>query len=213
MIESVIFDFDGVIADSTNIKTEAFVALYSQFSEEIQSQVKSYHIKHSGVSRYNKIYYFQKEIVNEDFSEKKINKLALQFSAIVLEKVINSKFIPGAREFIEKNYAHLDLHIATGTPQSEIEIIAQEKKLSHLFKSIYGTPLTKTEIVEKILKKFTYNNKNVVLIGDALTDFEGAVNNNIQFFGRVPRGEESIFPENVTVINDLIRLDNLLSGF
>ena len=213
MIESVIFDFDGVIADSTNIKTEAFVALYSQYSEETQSQVKSYHIRHSGVSRYKKIYYFQKEIVNEDYSEKKINQLALQFSEIVLENVINSKFIPGAREFIEKNYAHLDLHIATGTPQSEIEIIAQEKKLSHLFKSIYGTPLTKTEIVEKILKKFTYNNKNVVLIGDALADFEGAVNNNIQFLGRVPRGEESIFPENVTVINDLIRLDNLLSIF
>ena len=55
MIESVIFDFDGVIADSTNIKTEAFVALYSQYSEETQSQVKSYHIRHSGVSRYKKI--------------------------------------------------------------------------------------------------------------------------------------------------------------
>ena len=63
MIKNIIFDFDGVIADSTNIKTEAFVALYSQYSEETQSQVKSYHIRHSGVSRYKKIYYFQKEIV------------------------------------------------------------------------------------------------------------------------------------------------------
>ena len=56
MIKSIIFDFDGVIAESTNIKTDAFVSLYSKYSEEVQATVKNYHLKNSGISRYKKIF-------------------------------------------------------------------------------------------------------------------------------------------------------------
>lgn len=209
-IESIIFDFDGVIADSTNIKTEAFVALYSKFPEKTQSEIKNYHLKYSGISRYKKLKYFQKEIIHEDYSKKAIDGLASEFSKIVLEKIINCKYIAGAKDFIENNYKHIDLFIATGTPQEEIEVITKEKNIAHLFKSIYGTPLTKTEIVKKILDLNKYNKRNIVMIGDAIADLEGAVNNNVKFIGRVQEGEESIFSENETIINDLTELDSLL---
>ena len=213
MIKSIIFDFDGVIAESTNIKTDAFVSLYSKYSEEIQTKVKDYHVKNSGISRYKKILHYQKEILKQDYSEKIINDLADKFSEIILEKVINSEYVKGSKEFIQKNHSNYEFHIATGTPQGEIEIIMREKCLENKFKSIYGTPLTKTEIIRKILTENGYKKENVIFIGDAIAALEGALNNDLNFIGRVPRGESSIFPEKTTVINDLTSLSDLILTF
>ena len=93
MIKSIIFDFDGVIAESTNIKTDAFVSLYSKHPREVQLIVKDYHLKNSGISRYKKILYYQKEVLQEDYSEDVVNDLAKKFSKIVLEKVIQLSLI------------------------------------------------------------------------------------------------------------------------
>ena len=213
MIKAIIFDFDGVIAESTNIKTDAFVSIYNEYSEEVQARVKDYHVKNSGISRYKKILYYQKEILGQNYSEDAINDLANKFSEIVLQKVIESEYVKGSKEFIERYQLNYDLHIATGTPQEEIEIIIQEKNLQNKFKSIYGTPLSKTEIIRKILTENNYKKENVVFVGDAIADLEGASNNDLNFIGRVPKGETSIFPEKTIIINDLTSLNDLILNF
>ena len=213
MIKAIIFDFDGVIAESTNIKTDAFVSIYNEYSEEVQARVKDYHVKNSGISRYKKILYYQKEILGQNYSEDAINDLANKFSEIVLQKVIESEYVKGSKEFIERNQLNYELHIATGTPQEEIEIIIQEKNLQNKFKSIYGTPLSKTEIIRKILTENNYKKENVVFVGDAIADLEGASNNDLNFIGRVPKGETSIFPEKTIIINDLTSLNDLILNF
>ena len=213
MIKAIIFDFDGVIAESTNIKTDAFVSIYNEYSEEVQARVKDYHVKNSGISRYKKILYYQKEILEQDYSEDAINDLANKFSEIVLQKVIESEYVKGSKEFIERYQLNYDLHIATGTPQEEIEIIIQEKNLQNKFKSIYGTPLSKTEIIRKILTENNYKKENVVFVGDAIADLEGASNNDLNFIGRVPKGETSIFPEKTIIIDDLTSLNDLILNF
>ena len=60
---ALIFDFDGVILDSVSIKTEAFAELYLQYGKIIQNKVVQYHLKHGGISRYNKIKYFHSEFL------------------------------------------------------------------------------------------------------------------------------------------------------
>ena len=213
MIKAIIFDFDGVIAESTNIKTDAFVSIYNEYSEEVQARVKDYHVKNSGISRYKKILYYQKEILGQNYSEDAINDLANKFSEIVLQKVIESEYVKGSKEFIERYQLNYDLHIATGTPQEEIEIIIQEKNLQNKFKSIYGTPLSKTEIIRKILTENNYKKENVVFVGDAIADLEGASNNDLNFIGRVPKGDTSIFPEKTIIIDDLTSLNDLILNF
>ena len=213
MIKAIIFDFDGVIAESTNIKTDAFVSIYNEYSEEVQARVKDYHVKNSGISRYKKILYYQKEILGQNYSEDAINDLANKFSEIVLQKVIESEYVKGSKEFIERYQLNYDLHIATGTPQEEIEIIIQEKNLQNKFKSIYGTPLSKTEIIRKILTENNYKKENVVFVGEAIADLEGASNNDLNFIGRVPKGETSIFPEKTIIIDDLTSLNDLILNF
>ena len=59
-IKIAIFDFDGVICDSNSVKTNAFLELYKDLDQNKLSFVKRYHIHNGGISRYEKIKYFEK---------------------------------------------------------------------------------------------------------------------------------------------------------
>mgnify|MGYP003389460148 FL=1 len=104
MIKNIIFDYDGTIADSVNIKTKAFAELYRSYGEEVEKNVVKYHLAHGGVSRFDKFKYFHKEFLNIDLDKDKIQELAQKFSKLVIDKVVNAPYIEGAFEFISNNY-------------------------------------------------------------------------------------------------------------
>ena len=56
-IKNIFFDFDGVIAESVSAKTDAFKELYLPYGGKIANEVVQYHIKHGGVSRFEKFRY------------------------------------------------------------------------------------------------------------------------------------------------------------
>ena len=45
MIRSIVFDFDGVLVDSVNIKTEAFARLFDHEGPEVLEKVVAYHLE------------------------------------------------------------------------------------------------------------------------------------------------------------------------
>ena len=53
--QSIIFDFDGVIVESGDIKTNAFADLYQSYGDPIVKEVVRYHKLNGGLSRYKKI--------------------------------------------------------------------------------------------------------------------------------------------------------------
>ena len=50
MIKAIFWDFDGVIADSVNVKTDAFYELYLPYGKNIAEKVKEYHLANGGFS-------------------------------------------------------------------------------------------------------------------------------------------------------------------
>ena len=78
-----IFDFDGVIADSVEVKDLAFRSLYQIYGKEIIEKVSKYHLANGGISRYEKIKFFHNEFLNKKISEKELNKHSLVLVHIV----------------------------------------------------------------------------------------------------------------------------------
>ena len=56
MINSIIFDFDGVILESVSVKTAAFRQLFS-FAPEHVDEIVQYHLDNGGMSRFDKFRY------------------------------------------------------------------------------------------------------------------------------------------------------------
>ena len=60
MIKGIIFDFDGVIVESVNIKTIAFKKIYKKYGNEIVNKVVDHHLSNGGMSRFEKFNYYHK---------------------------------------------------------------------------------------------------------------------------------------------------------
>ena len=127
MIKAIIFDYDGTIADSVDIKTQAFAELYKPYGIDIADKVVKYHLSHGGVSRFDKFKYFHKEFLNIELSEFEIQNLAKKFSKLVIFEVVNAPYITGSLEFITNNYKVFDMFISTATPTDEIHKILKRK--------------------------------------------------------------------------------------
>ena len=179
--KGLIFDFDGVICDSVNIKTQAFFQMYTKYGENIAEKVKEYHLEHGGLSRFEKLKYFHKNFLNISLSSKDLNSLCDEFSSKVLEGVISSKYISGAIKFINQNRFKRKLFICTGTPQNEIELILKRKGISNLFDDIYGSPESKTSIINRIVKNYNLETKDLLFFGDSETDYSASKSTKVDF--------------------------------
>ena len=181
MIKNIIFDYDGTIADSVNIKTEAFAELYRPYGKVIERKVVEYHLSHGGISRFEKFKYFHKYLLNIELSESEIEELALRFSKLVIDKVVNAPFIENVFQFIKKNHNVYDMFISTATPKNEIIEILNKKKIINYFVDIYGSPENKFVHIRNILLKGKYLNDETVFIGDSYQDEEVSGRSGIRF--------------------------------
>jgi len=195
-LKNIIFDFDGVILDSLDCKTEAFYQMYLPHGEDIANKVKQYHILNGGVSRFEKFKTWHKQYLNVELSAKEIQDLANQFSDLVMENVINSKPIPGAIEFIKRYSKDFNFFIISGTPDDEIKKICEAIGIASQFKEILGSPKNKKTWCNELKTKYDeLKNENTIFLGDALSDFEAAQDNNFFFALRSAEYNESIFSD------------------
>jgi phosphoglycolate phosphatase-like HAD superfamily hydrolase len=180
----IIFDFDGVILDSVDIKTEAFATLYSEFGPEIVSKVVAHHKKNGGISRFEKFKYYHKKFLNYYLSEIEIEILNRLFSNLVVEKIITACEIPGVFNFINDQFdSGKTCIINSATPQDEVIKIAQKRGISEKFAAIFGSPATKFENLEKVKKQFNCSYTDMIFFGDALSDWQAASKVGVDFIG------------------------------
>lgn len=187
MIKSIIFDFDGVIVESSKLKYEAFFEVLRPFIEDNEKEeaIAAYLSEHAGLSRHIKISHICRQILKLPFDETKVNQLIGQFGDLVFKRVANAPYVHGALEFLNENYGKYDFFIVSGTPQEELENILKMRAIDHYFKKVYGSPCMKDEIILQILKKNRLKPSEALFVGDALTDYHAADNTGVFFIARI----------------------------
>ena len=179
----IFFDFDGVIKESVEAKSNAFFSLFLPFGNNIAVRVKEHHEKHAGVSRFEKIPTYLKWAGIEAKSET-ILKYAEKFSTLSKKKVVSSKWVPGILEFLEKNVDKKILSVVTATPEKEIQDILKILKIDKYFSSVVGSPTPKAEAIGSGLDKFNISAGRAYMIGDSIGDFNSAKKNDVYFILR-----------------------------
>lgn len=178
-----IFDFDGVILESTDIKTEAFLELFADQPEHLDA-ILQYHLDNQGISRYQKFEWIYSQLLRRPLDAEQSRRLGSAFSEIVLQKILACPFVPGAYEVIEELHSRFLLFVASGTPQEELEHIVESRGLSTFFTEIWGTPLGKVEIIRSILERYELSPGDVLLVGDGTSDHQAAIETGVPFFAR-----------------------------
>jgi len=180
----LIFDFDGVIADSVEVKTKAFAELYESYGTDVVEKVIGHHRLNGGMSRFDKFKYYHNNFLNKNINKTEIDQLSIKFSELVFEKVVLANEINSVGEFLNK-YCDGErvCVINSATPQVEIQEIIKARGMAEIFTTVLGSPSTKLENILKILNEYHCTEDDVVFFGDAESDLMAASDAGVYFVG------------------------------
>jgi phosphoglycolate phosphatase-like HAD superfamily hydrolase len=180
-----LFDCDGVILDSNDVKTAAFRAVGMPYGAAEAERLVRYHQENGGVSRYEKFEVFFRDILGERRYEDKLRVALTDYASRVRAALRSCPEVPGAREFLERQrkISSVRAFVISGSDEQELRHIFAERNLDRYFDGIFGSPARKQDIVAGLCSSENVFVKNLsaVLCGDSRLDYEVARACGIEF--------------------------------
>ncbi|WP_282018319.1 HAD family hydrolase [Salegentibacter mishustinae] len=181
---NILWDFDGVLMDSMPVRNKGFELVLKDFPQQEVKKLMDFHLRNGGLSRYVKFRYFFETIRNESVSDSEIDEWAGKFSEIMKKELCDiNLLIEDSIAFVKENWRNYNMHIVSGSDQSELRFLCKGLNIASFFSSINGSPTPKKELVAFILDDYKFKEEETVLIGDSINDFEAAEHNSIHFLG------------------------------
>jgi len=210
-LDAVLFDFDGVLIESVDIKSAVFCELFSDHPEHVPA-IAALHEAHGGISRYVKFDMIYRDILCRPLAPDERAELGRRFADKVVEQTVACPMVAGAREALDALLGRLPMAVVSGTPDAELKYIVERRGLAGYFVEVGGSPRSKAEIIADMAKRRGWRRERMVLVGDATTDRDAADACGLSFIGRVPFGRRNPFPPGTCVIADLTEFQAALRG-
>ena len=188
--EAFFFDFDGVLADSVEVKTRAFAKLFEPHGAEVVSKVIAHHRRYGGMTRVEKFRHYYSEYLGRNLNDERLADLCRRFSELVVDEVVAAPEIDGAEEFLQRWCRRLACFVISATPDEEIKQIVKRRGMEEYFKEVLGAPVDKRKNLEILLAKYNLNPSRCFFFGDAESDYLAAHICGVEFFAIV-QGKDS----------------------
>jgi len=203
MMKVIILDFDGVVVESVDIKTEAFRELFKKY--ENVDDIIQYHLQNNAISRFIKLRYIYEHFLGKEYNEEIEKEAGERFSEIVFRKVVECPFVAGAEKFLKTFSETHPIYLISATPQEELERIVTKRNIQDYFKKVWGRPPgNKVDFIKRALENENANPGEAIYIGDMREDYRIAKKVGIRFVGR--KNVESFDGFNIPVFPDMVRI-------
>jgi beta-phosphoglucomutase-like phosphatase (HAD superfamily) len=100
--QMILWDFDGVIKDSVEVKSLAFEELFKPYGEKVVRKIVAHHESHGGMSRFEKIPLYL-SWAGVKISSDLVRIFCNRFSQLVSGSVVESPWMPGVYEYLNGN--------------------------------------------------------------------------------------------------------------
>ena len=184
--EAFFFDFDGVLADSVEVKTRAFAKLFARYGHDIVAKIVDHHRKNGGMTRVDKFYHYYREFLGKPLDEAELQRLCNDFSRLVVDEVVSVPEIPGAENFLKKWHNTVKCFVVSATPNDEIKEIVKRRGIEIYFEEILGSSCSKRDNVNYLLNKYGFAPRQCLFLGDAESDYRAAIASGVDFIGILP---------------------------
>ena len=180
-VNTIIFDCDGVILNSNQLKTKAYYkAVLPSYGHELASSLTNYLTNNTGRPRGHFIDYFLKNIAPPGLSEMGYEELLNLVTLEICKGLMECEVSPCLIELREKT-AGIKWFVASGGVEKELRDVFQNRSIFDLFDGgIYGSPMTKDKILISLV-----NNNHIkfpaLYIGDSKFDYEVAIKAKLDF--------------------------------
>jgi len=183
MIKVLMFDFDGVLVDSNNIKRDAFWYMFDENSK-LRDVMRGFVDKNPEATRYEKLnWLFDTLSKPEEEREAFVKKYSDQYNTIIQKGILEKGIFEGAQDMLKQLSEKYPLYISTGTPMKSIEQTLNTLGIRHYFKDIYAKPMTKVESTREILNIHNVQAQEILIVGDGPSDLNAARETGCWFIG------------------------------
>ena len=102
---TIFWDFDGVILDSDQVRTEGFKYIFDSYSKKYIDKLINYHTINGGLSRYEKIEYFSQKILDTKLKDQEKKQYAQLYGNYCRERLCDKDLlIKSSNSFIKENH-------------------------------------------------------------------------------------------------------------
>lgn len=200
------WDFDGVIKDSIDVKTQAYFKLFEPFGLDVAERVRQHHEANGGMSRFDKLPIYL-QWAGLELNKTVVNEYCERFSQQVLQGVIDAPWVAGVEQYLRSNSCQQVFVLVSATPQDELEHILEALDLTMCFADVYGAPTRKQDAIRKTLLTRGIDPSESLMIGDAQADLDAAVANQVPFLLRRHSSNNKVFATYTgTSVEDFTRL-------
>lgn len=173
-IQTLVMDFDGVILESNEVKSEVFAELFARYPEH-EAEMTRFHQENAWRSRFDKLNHLVFDLMGRPHDVALRDALERDFSRLTRERLLETAFVPGAWDFLAEFAARVPIHLASITPIADLDWIVERRGLRPYFRAMHGfPPTTKAAAMTEILRHAGHPASAMVMIGDAPGDLASA---------------------------------------
>tara|TARA_B100000315_G_scaffold232769_1_gene245287 strand:- start:529 stop:1125 length:597 start_codon:yes stop_codon:yes gene_type:complete len=188
-IKVIVFDFDGTLIDSNQLKYEAFFKLFPSdgLHKKIVTEVLSEILEESRYVILREIIKRLNAEMNEYELDNRVQELATEYNDLVVDGAKRCREKTGAKEVLESLSKKYKLYLNSLTPEVSLKDIVKHKKWGNYFCGIFGYPNDKVSVLLEIIRKETIEPDELLVVGDGKSDRDSANNVKCNFF-RISNG-------------------------
>lgn len=180
LIQAIVFDFDGTLIDSNEIKLSAFYEVTAHILGAGAELDRIFQYPNRG-DRYDIFAALQARLGSDATNLTKA--YGERCERVILDKLAKSQ----VTEILDKLEAEgRKLFIASATPEVNLVAMLDKSELVTRFEGIYGRPAGKSEILRRIMEEHELQPSAMVMVGDGEDDLRGAKEFGCRFVGIGP---------------------------
>lgn len=204
MVKGVAFDFDGVIAETTHLKSVLFLEMFKSFSE--YPEILAYEMYNQSLPRKEKIKFILEEILKKYIELEMVNFLTLYKSSLQIY-LSKAPLITGFKNFyLRMSEMSMPKFIVSSGVIDEILPYLNQNGLRD-FEIIYDFNTPKSVALKKIYSQLNIQPEQLLFFGDNLSDYHAAGKAGCKFVAINPNG---IFPSEVIQFKNFSYFDETL---
>ena len=183
MVKCVVFDFDGTLVESNEIKRKAFYEVTKDIdgADLILDKLFSRPGLGDRYNVFNSLIEILKKTNNSDISPTYLSDL---YTNICEDKISKAQEVIGALGTLkELNKRNFKIFVSSATPVNTLKRIIRMRGWVELFEDVMGAPESKEDHLKSILSLNNYSLSEVVYVGDSEIDQKAALSTGCGFIG------------------------------
>jgi len=181
MIKCVIFDFDGTLVKSNEIKKQVFYEVTKNIigADDVLDRILN--LPNAG-DRYNIFNLLSAELNSSEGVFVDALKLSDNYTNICEYEISHTTEIHGAKKTLEElKKIGIKVIVSSATPKDTLKKIIDMRGWMNLIDMVLGSPDSKINHIEMILKQNRYLTSEIVYVGDSEVDRDAALSVGCKF--------------------------------